>query len=60
MSTLIFVDTEDANPTANGWTLREFGAVGFESRKTFHGKDSSKVPSAFNLQILFTGNDKLL
>lgn len=38
---LIFVDTEDANPTVNGWTLREFGAVDYETRKTFHGKDAS-------------------
>ena len=39
---LIFVDTEEANPTPTGWTLREFGAVDFESRRTFHGKDSSR------------------
>ena len=39
---LIFVDTEDANPTPSGWNLREFGAVEFKSRRTFHGKDSSR------------------
>jgi len=39
---LIFVDTEDASPTPSGWTLREFGAVEFETRRTFHGKDSSR------------------
>lgn len=39
---LIFVDTEDANPTPTGWSLREFGAVKFKSRRTFHGKDSSR------------------
>ena len=42
MSTrMIFVDTEDANPTPTGWTLREFGAVEFETRQTFHGPDAS-------------------
>ena len=44
MSTLIFVDTEAANPNPySGWTLREFGAVEFESRKTFHGKDATEA-----------------
>lgn len=38
---MIFVDTEDANPTENGWTLKEFGAVEYKTRKTFYGKDSS-------------------
>jgi len=38
---LIFVDTEGANPTPNGWNLREFGAVEFNSRRTFYGKDNS-------------------
>jgi len=36
------VDTEDARPTLTGWTLREFGAVEFDSEESFHGKDSSK------------------
>jgi hypothetical protein len=39
---LIFVDTEGAHPTPEGWTLREFGAVDYETRRTFHGKDSSR------------------
>lgn len=39
---LIFVDTEHANPTKDGWTLAEFGAVDFHTRKVFYGKDSSK------------------
>lgn len=38
---LIFVDTEHANPTPTGWTLAEFGAVDFNTRETFHGRDSS-------------------
>lgn len=41
MARLIFVDTEEANPTPTGWTLREFGAVDLDTKKTFHGKDSS-------------------
>ncbi len=42
MSRLIFVDTEDANPDPiMGWTLREFGAVEYKTRATFHGHDSS-------------------
>ena len=41
---LILVDTEDASPTPIGWTLREFGAVDFESRRAFHGQDSSRQP----------------
>lgn len=41
MSALIFVDTEHANPTQDGWTLREFGAVDYKSRLTFHGEDNS-------------------
>lgn len=40
---LIFVDTEGANPTRNGWTLREFGAVDFSSRTSFHGHDDSYI-----------------
>lgn len=39
---LFFVDTEDANPTSNGWNLREFGVVEYNTRKTFHGKDNSR------------------
>jgi hypothetical protein len=35
------MDTEGANPTATGWTLREFGAVDYDTRVTFHGPDSS-------------------
>jgi len=37
---LIFMDTEGANPTRDGWSLREFGAVDFITRRTFHGIDS--------------------
>ena len=39
---LIFVDTEGANPTLTGWSMREFGAVDFETRQTFHGTDASR------------------
>lgn len=39
---LIFVDTEDANPEPDGWTLREFGAVDFDTRETFHGQDCTR------------------
>ena len=42
MSNLIFVDTEGANPTHGGWTLREFGAVHYDTMTTFYGKDSSR------------------
>ena len=43
MNNLIFVDTEDANPTPDGWTLREFGAVHYDTMTTFYGKDSSSA-----------------
>lgn len=36
---LIFVDCEDVDPVAG--TMREFGAVEFKNRTTFHGKDDS-------------------
>ena len=39
---LIFVDTEDANATPTGWTLREFGAVDYDTRAWFHGEDCSR------------------
>lgn len=40
--TFFIVDTEDAHPTPTGWTLREFGAVEFETRQAFYGRDSSR------------------
>jgi len=56
MSHLIFVDTEDANPTKDGWTLREFGAVHYDTMTTFHGKDSSRETfEAFNTWLTSFG-----
>ena len=61
MKKLVFVDCEATGPCPwpeRGWALTEFGAVDYETRKTFHGTLRASAPSLENPALSVLTDDK--